>query len=141
LYPGSLPSLPAAGSVFYGVGLDRNAGRSMREVYVEGLANVLPALPGVERFLYVSSTGVYGQCRGEEVDETAATEPAEESGRVVLEAESLLRSRLPTAVVLRFAGIYGPGRLLRQQAILAGQPVVAHGARWLNLIHVGDVAS
>ena len=113
----------------------------MRQVYVDGLGSVLAALSRVERFLYVGSTGVYGQCRGEEVDETAATEPAEESGRFVLEAESLLRRRLPSAVVLRFAGIYGPGRLLRQQALIAGEPLVGDADRWLNLIHVEDGAA
>ena len=56
-------------------------------VYVRGLDNVLAHLPAPERFVYVSSTGVYGQSEGAEVDETAATAPAEESGRVVLEVE------------------------------------------------------
>ena len=141
LDPGSLTSLPAATTVLYCVGFDRGAGRSMRDVYVGGLGNVLERLPRPERFLYVSSTGVYGQSGGEEVDEEAATEPEEESGRVVLEAERLLRSRLPGAVVLRFAGIYGPGRLLRRQAIEAGEPLVGDPDKWLNLIHVEDGAA
>jgi nucleoside-diphosphate-sugar epimerase len=88
--------------------------------------------------LHVSSTGVYGQCDGEEVDETAATEPQEESGRVVLEAEGVLRRRLPAALVLRFAGIYGPGRLLREQALRAGEPLIGDPEKWLNLVHVAD---
>lgn len=141
LDPASLAALPAACTVFYGVGFDRTAGRSMRDVYVDGLANVVAALPRVERFLHVSSTGVYGQCSSEEVDETAATEPVEESGRVVLEAERLLRTRFPAAVVLRFAGMYGPGRLLRRQALLAGEPLVGDADKWLNLIHVEDGAA
>ena len=101
----------------YCVGLDRTAGADMRTVYVEGLANVLDALGEPGRFVYVSSTGVYAQRDGEAVDETAATEPESESGRVVLEAERLLRARRPAAVILRFAGIYGPGRLMREQAV------------------------
>jgi len=60
--------------------------------------------------VYVGSTGVYAQTDGEEVDEEAATQPTEESGRVVLEAERL-PTRTRSAIVLRFAGIYGPGRL------------------------------
>jgi nucleoside-diphosphate-sugar epimerase len=44
-------------------------------------------------------------------------------------------------VILRFAGIYGPGRLLRQKAIQAGEAIVADAKRWLNLIHVEDGAS
>ena len=58
--------LPTADTVLYAVGYDRTADQSMREVYVEGLANVLAALPaGTGRILYVSSTGVYGQTDGE----------------------------------------------------------------------------
>src|SRR5207244_11681442 len=93
------------------------------------------------RVMYVSSSSGYGQCHGEEVDETAATAPLEESGQVVLAAEQLLWSRLPNAIVLRFGGIYGPGRLLRQKAVQAGEPIQADPDRWLNLIHVEDGAS
>ncbi|MBL8794118.1 MAG: SDR family oxidoreductase [Planctomycetia bacterium] len=141
LDPASLKQLPVVQTVCHAVGLDRAAGRSMREVYVEGLRNVLAALPSPERFLYISSTGVYGQCDGEEVDETAATEPLEDSGQVVLAAEQQLRERLPNSIILRFAGIYGPGRLLRRQAIAAGEPIVGDADKWLNLIHVEDGAA
>jgi nucleoside-diphosphate-sugar epimerase len=146
LRPDSLRALPAADTVVYCVGLDRAAGVPMRVVYVDGLANVLGELAGRQggapgRFVYVSSTGVYGQADGSEVAETAATEPAEESGRVVLEAERLLRERLREAVVLRFAGIYGPGRLLRSQALRAREAIAADPEGWLNLIHVEDGAA
>lgn len=47
----------------------------MHSLYVGGLANVLAALPQpAPRFVYVSSTSVYGQTDGEEVDERATTE-------------------------------------------------------------------
>jgi nucleoside-diphosphate-sugar epimerase len=140
--PANLAALPAAGTLLYAVGLDRRAGRSMREVYVGGLANVLDQLATAgrlpERFLYVSSTSVYSQTDGSWVDETSPTEPTEESGRVVLEAEQMLREKLPAAIVLRFAGIYGPGRVLRRQALLNGEPLVGDADKWLNLIHVAD---
>lgn len=132
--------LPAADTVLYAVGMDRSAGKSMREVYVGGLANVLDALPPPRRFVYVSSTGVYGQTDDGWVDETAPTEPAEEGGRVALECERLLRARLPDAVVLRFAGIYGPGRVIRRAAVERGEPCAADPDGWLNLIHVSDGA-
>jgi nucleoside-diphosphate-sugar epimerase len=139
LDPASLARLPSVDAVVYCVGLDRSAGVSMREVYVKGLGNVLDALPGWPRFVQVSSTGVYGQTAGEEVDEDAATEPCEESGQIVFEAERLLRRRVPDAIVLRFAGIYGPGRLLRRaSALRAGAPFATDPDVWLNLIHVED---
>lgn len=155
LDPASLTGLPDASTVLYAVGLDRSAGRSnptargtgstrepsMRDVYVGGLANVLDVLGrnrAFPRFLYVSSTGIYGQTDGSVVTEDSPTEPTEESGKVVLAAETLLRARVPDAVVLRFAGIYGPGRVLRRQALLAGEPLVGDAEKWLNLIHVAD---
>lgn len=142
LDPASLVALPNASTVLYAVGFDRSAGRSMREVYVDGLANVLTALDGrFARFVYVSSTGVYGQTDGSLVTEDSPTEPIEESGKVVRAAETLLRERVPEAVVLRFAGIYGPGRLLRKQPLLAGEPFVGDSEKWLNLIHVADGVS
>lgn len=144
LDPASLTGLPDASTVLYAVGLDRSAGRSMRDVYVNGLANVLDALGRnrpFPRLLYVSSTGIYGQTDGSVVTEDSPTDPIEESGKVVLAAETLLRARVPDAVVLRFAGIYGPGRVLRRQALLAGEPLVGDAEKWLNLIHVADGVS
>jgi nucleoside-diphosphate-sugar epimerase len=137
LDPASLEGLPAARTILYAVGMDRSAGRTMREVYVEGLRNVLAQAPQA-KWISVSSTGVYGQTDGGTVDETSETEPIEESGKIVLEAERLLHAVRPDAVILRFAGIYGPGRLLRREPILRGEPFVGDAEKWLNLIHVSD---
>ncbi len=139
--PASLAALPRASTVLYAVGMDRAAGRSMRDVYVGGLGNVLAALPAGGRFLYVSSTGVYGQTDGGWVNENSPTEPTEKSGKVVLDAERLLRERRPDAIILRSAGLYGPDRLLRKQPILKGEPLVGDADKWLNLVHVGDGAA
>ena len=102
------------------VGMDRSAGKSMREVYLQGLSNVLERLPTGGSLAYVSSTSVYGQTSGEWVTEDSATEPVEENGKLLLECERLLQSRRPDAMVLRFAGIYGPGRVIRRAAIERG---------------------
>jgi nucleoside-diphosphate-sugar epimerase len=135
---GKLPDLPATDVVLIAVGWDRRSGASMRQVYVDGLAHALAKLPASSRLIYVSSTSVYGQTDGQEVDETAATDPSEESGRIVLEAEQLLRSHRPDATILRFAGIYGPNRILRREAVLRGEPFPGDPQKWLNLIHVED---
>lgn len=141
LDPTSLPALPVASTVLYAIGLDRAGGASMREVYVTGLRHVLNTLPACTRFIYISSTSVYGQTDGSWVTEESATESTEEAGKVILEAEQLLRALRPDAIILRFAGIYGPDRLLRKQAILKGEPLVGDAEKWLNLIHVADGAS
>ena len=133
--------LPAVDGLVWCVGLDRAAGVSMRAVYVEGLAKILGVIPGRPRWVHVSSTSVYGQTDGQEVDEEAATLPLDESGRVVLEAEQVLRRQRPDAIVLRFAGIYGPGRLPRAAAVRAGEVLATDPRGWLNLIHVEDGAT
>ncbi len=138
LDPASLRSLPEASTVFYAIGFDRTAGKSMREVYVNGLRNALRAIRCTGPFLFVSSTSVYGQTDGKWVNEDSQTEPIEESGKVVLDAERTLQEFRPDAIVLRFAGIYGPDRILRRQALLNGEPLVGDAEKWLNLIHVDD---
>jgi len=144
LDPASLRQLPRIATAVYCVAMDRTAGQSMRTVYVDGLRNVLdawlerPEADRPSRLIYVSSTSVYGQTGGEEVDETSLAEPIEESGRVVLEAEQLLRQRWPLAVCLRFAGIYGPGRLIGAQMLRAGEAIKGDPEGWLNLIHRDD---
>ena len=138
LDPESLKQLPGASTVLYAVGFDRSSGRSMREIYVEGLANAVRAIRCAGPFVFISSTGVYGQTDGEWVTEESPTEPLEASGKVVLEAERTLRELRPDAIILRFAGIYGPDRMLRRQALMNGEPLVGDAEKWLNLIHVDD---
>jgi nucleoside-diphosphate-sugar epimerase len=142
--PQTLVGLPAADTVLYAVGYDRAAGESIRQVYVDGLANVLAALPPeTGRFVYISSTGVYGQTDGERVDETSECRPVREGGRACLEAERLLSAHplFALAVVLRLAGLYGPGRIPSRQQLMAGQPLAVPADGCMNLIHVDDAAS
>jgi nucleoside-diphosphate-sugar epimerase len=147
LVPDSLTRLPEVERVFYSVGFDRTAGVSMRTVYVDGLRNVLDALPpSVARFVYAGSTGVYGQIDGEWVDETSPTCPQHESGRVCLAAEERVLNwantydRSTSAIILRFAGLYGPGRMVRRSILERGEPIPGDPEKFLNLIHIDDAA-
>jgi nucleoside-diphosphate-sugar epimerase len=144
LKPESLAALPAADSVLYAVGYDRAAGVSMHDVYVGGLQSLLDALPGEPaKIIYISSTGVYGQSQGETVDEESATEPTRDGGRACLAAERTLAAHRfgPRGVVLRMAGLYGPGRIPLAGEIRAGRPIAAPRGGALNLIHVDDAAA
>ena len=90
--------------------------------------------------MYISSTGVYGQSAGEWVDESSICQPERAGGLACLAAEQELekqRAELDSCI-LRLAGIYGPGRLPRRDALLAGEPIKAPADGWLNLIHVED---
>jgi nucleoside-diphosphate-sugar epimerase len=131
-------------TVLFAVGFDAKAGPSIREVYVNGLARVLAWLPPtVQRFIYISSTGVYGSFDGEWIDEDAPCEPQREGGKACLAAEQLLAESpfADRSVVLRLAGIYGPGRIPRAKDLLEGKPLEAVSSGYLNLIHVSDAAN
>ena len=142
----TLSTLPIAEQIVYAVGYDRQSSASRREVVVQGIENVLHALPdGCQRLLFVSTTGVYGQTAGEWVDETSVTTPDSESGRLAVEAEhrcqELCRARGLELIVLRMSGLYGPGRLLRRvEQLQAGEAISGDGSAWLNLVHVNDAA-
>jgi nucleoside-diphosphate-sugar epimerase len=136
-----LAALPEVATLFWAVGFDRSSGRSHADVHVHGLGRLLDALSGRPRIVLSSSTGVWGDEAGTTVDEDTPTRPTREAGRVLVEAESLLRShRLGPGVALRFAGLYGPGRLPRLDALRAGRPIAADPDSWLNLVHVDDAA-
>lgn len=136
----SLWKLPSAETVLYAVGFDRTSATSKRTVYVNGLSNVLRQVASTcERFVYVSSTSVYGQNAGELVDESSATTPTEENGRICCDAEAAVRLLKAEAIILRLAGIYGPGRLLaRVEQLRRGDRLTGNPDAWLNLIHVED---
>lgn len=117
-----------------------------RQVYLEGMRNLLHAFAAAppRKFVFTSSTSVYGQMDGSVVDESAATEPESETSRVLVEAEQLLleawRARGFSAMVLRVAGIYGPGRGHLLQQFLRGEArLEGDGSRLINMIHVEDV--
>lgn len=133
--------LPEVQRVLFAVGFDRSDVHSQEQVYVRGLRNVLDALPNSPNpFIYVSSTGVYGQADDSWVDEQSPTEPTRDGGRFCLEAEELLR-RHPIgrhSVTLRLAGIYGPDRVPFLQKLRKAEPLPVATEGYLNLIHVED---
>lgn len=143
LKPATLGWLPQADTILFAVGFDRTAGQDISDVFVRGLKHVLDALPPPRRFVQISSTGVYGQDNGDWVGEESPCHPTRAGGQASLAAErALLASPIGArAIVLRMAGLYGPGRIPRADSIRRGDPIAAVEQGWLNLIHVDDAAS
>jgi nucleoside-diphosphate-sugar epimerase len=140
----TLRGLPTAETVLFAVGFDRSAEGSIEGVYAGGVRNVLAALPSdVGQFIYISTTGVYGNARGDWVDEDTPPNPQRDGGRASLAAEEAVwASRCADrGVVLRLAGIYGPGRIPFQDKLRAGEAIPAVSTGHLNLIHVDDAAA
>jgi nucleoside-diphosphate-sugar epimerase len=109
------------------------------------LERVLAAAESAEAFVYAGSTAVYGDRGGDWVDEATPARPAGALAEARYQAERSLfdaaeTSGMPTRIC-RIAGIYGPGRTLKQ-ALESGAYVLVRGSdTWVNRIHVDDLAS
>jgi len=117
-----------------------------RQVYLQGTHNLIGWLSATppKKFVYTSSTSVYGQTDGSQVKETSPTEPFAETAKVLLETERLLLTavadRQVPAVILRVAGIYGPGRgHWFKQFLINEARIKGDGSLFLNMIHRDDV--
>jgi len=145
----NLPVIPAdTTAVVIAVAADNPSEEAYRAAYVRGVAHVLDALErdGVtpERVLFVSSTAVYGDAAGGWVDEATDPNPGGFSGKVMLEAEDLLHSRLSgtsATTALRLGGIYGPGRTRLIDQVRSGSAVIPEDVRYTNRIHRDDAAA
>ena len=90
---------------------------------------------------YLSTTGVYGDCGGEVVDETAKLNPvSKRSERRVIAEQAWSKLGLPIHI-FRLPGIYGPGRgtvaRVRQGRT---KPILKKG-QVFNRVHVDDIVS
>ena len=100
---------------------------------------------GVERFVYGSTIGVYGEYAGEPLDENTPPRPLNVYGRSKLAAEEVVKSyraELPTSIV-RISETYGPGdfRLLKLfRALDRGRfVIIGSGQNRRQAIHVRDL--
>jgi nucleoside-diphosphate-sugar epimerase len=123
-----------------------------RKIYLEGNRNLISWLADSPpaKFVYTSSTSVYGQNDGSVVTENSPAEPEADTAQVLVEVEKMLlaedgsRGRSPhqqfPTVILRVAGIYGPGRGHGFRQFLRGEAhIEGDGSRWLNMIHRDDL--
>ncbi len=97
------------------------------------------------RFVYISTTGVYGDHGGQTVTESSELRASNHLATSRVAAEELLttwsRQNDVALVILRAPGIYGPGRLGIER-IRSGVPVIAEDdSNPGNRIHVDDLAS
>lgn len=147
--PTPIPQLPDVDVVLWSVGFERSSGASRQAIWIDGLQRLLNALPPrgePRRILYTSSTSVYGEGHGQDVDENTLPDPTSEGGLACLAAERLLQKFAAEngafVSILRLAGIYGPDRLLRRITDLrSNAPLTSPPDEWLNLIHVDDAVT
>ena len=97
---------------------------------------------GAQNFVFTSSTGVYRQDDGRIVDEESVVGGAPTADAILGGERAVLSSGLANARVLRFGGLYGPGRHHLVDQLRRGENVI--GGRvdhYINYLHRDDAAS
>lgn len=107
--------------------------------------NLAAILPHAARLVYISTSGVYGDCGGAEVDETRQVRPTSERARRRVDAERVLRdwarrtgSRLS---IVRVPGIYAANRLPLARLQQGTPALIAEHDVFTNHIHADDLAN
>lgn len=136
-----LPPLPSANAELYYFAPPPGSGTGdprLRRVLAQLTHETLPT-----RIVYISTSGVYGDCGGDWVDETHPLNPTTPRALRRADAEAALLTWSNTTgvpvVILRVPGIYGPGKLplerLREELPLLRE----EESPYTNRIHVDDL--
>jgi nucleoside-diphosphate-sugar epimerase len=112
----------------------------------ERLQRFIGTLPHAPiRFVYISTTGVYGDCKGSVVTEESPVNPGSRMSVPRVAAENFLQEWAAESdcdhVILRVPGIYGPGRLGIERLEAGGAVIREEEAYPGNRIHVDDLAT
>jgi nucleoside-diphosphate-sugar epimerase len=139
-----LPDLPGPFDyVYYIVSAGAFNDIGYYRAYVLGLRNVIKALETqgysdpIKRLFFISSSSVFTQNNGETVTEDSPTEGKNFASRRLLEAEELALNAPFPGTVVRFGGIYGPGRTYLIDMVLKGHAHCMEDV-YSNRIHTED---
>jgi nucleoside-diphosphate-sugar epimerase len=139
--PDSFDAIPDADAVVFAASSGGRDAEAAREIYVTAQERAIEHFASREsppdRYIYTSSTGVYGDHGGDWVDEETPLDPQTDKTAVLAEAERVaLESAKAHGIdgtVARYAGLYGPDRY-RLERYLDG-PVTGG---YLNMVHRDD---
>ena len=141
LNPSTLDDLPEVDVILVSVP-HRPVDPHEDQTHCVGLKSVLASFRGWQKLIYLSTTGVYGECESEVVDEQTPVSPTRVGPSIAVKAEEWLSSNVDSArfTTLRLAGIYGPGRVPLAAKLRAGEPLAVPANGYLNLAHVTDIS-
>ena len=117
----------------------------VQDTRMRGFLESLDKTSPPRRIVYISTSAVYGDCRGDWITEDQPLQPATDRGRRRLDAERQLQAWAARHgvewVILRVPGIYGPGKLPLER-LRKGLPVLREAeAPYTNRIHADDLAT
>jgi len=100
--------------------------------------------PSIEKFVLISTTGVYGDAAGDWIEETTPPHPIADRAKRRYDAEQHLvqwcELHKIQYVILRVPGIYGPNKVPLER-LEAGKPIVCQAeSGYTNRIHADDLA-
>lgn len=141
--PDTLAGLPSPDAIVYHFAPPPPSGHS--DPRTHALLAALDTTAPPARLVYISTSGVYGDCQGDWVNEDRPPRPQSDRSRRRLDAEQrILRwgeRRDVACMILRVPGIYGPGRLPRER-LQKGLPILRdEEAPYSNRIHADDLAA
>ena len=90
--------------------------------------------------IWISSTSVYGDSSNQWLEEESPVNPASFSARALKKAEDIMTAVSCDLTIVRFSGIYGPGRLALLNSVKNGIGSPAQPKQWSNRIHSDDCA-
>ena len=90
--------------------------------------------------IWISSTSVYGDSTNQWLEEESPVNPASFSARALKKAEDIMTAVSCDLTIVRFSGIYGPGRLALLNSVKNGIGSPAQPKQWSNRIHSDDCA-
>ena len=140
--PKSPGNLPLAGKLLYYFAPPPSEGKT--DPRIVSFLSTMTASNLPDRIVLISTTAVYGDCHGEWITEERPTRPQTDRAFRRLSAEGMLtewgKQRGVDIVILRVAGIYGPGRLPARY-LQEGRPVLRmEEAPFSNRIHADDLS-
>jgi len=118
-------------------GRDIAAYKAVFEIGVDHLLNTLKRQQAAMPIMFISSTRVYAQQQGEWVNENSPTEPADERGQILLQAEAKFLAFNELTTVIRFSGIYGRSNFFINQ-LKKGAEIQKEPPYYTNRIHRED---
>lgn len=99
--------------------------------------------PSLRHLLYTGSTSVYGDCGGNRVDEETPADPATETGKILLQTETLFlrcQSSGVNVCIFRCGEIYGPEREIQSRLRrMSANGIPGTGENRTNIVHREDV--
>lgn len=111
-----------------------NSPQEYQTAYLENAIFLRKALKPPTHLIYTSSTSVYAEDQGGEVDETASLK-----SHLLTDTENVLLA-YPHTTILRLGEIVGPGREIVNR-LKKGGTLAGTGANFANLSHLEDIVS